>query len=685
MGKVAASEMRNTKKKKKGRPSLLDLQKRNLKQQQQQDQHHHNHQQTLISSTPNSNPPNRRSTRRDPNLAGVSPASSDDDNDDDDDDERKEKKVKLVVRLPPSNHHYSQPRSLNSADSNADCESHEASLKKPKIAGDRSGGDLPLPPPPPPPPSADQVEKGQKATDTLNGSPLDSGPTTPLPDKKLLVFILDRLQKKDTYGVFSEPVDPNELPDYHEIIEQPMDFRTVRKKLEERRYSNLDEFQADVFLICSNAMLYNAPDTVYFRQARSIQELAKRDFENLRQVNDDGEPQPKIVRRGRPPNKNLKKSFGGPPFERVGPESSSDATLATGGDNVIGPNSFNLRRGPSPFRFRSNDALLRTSLQSRNNETYVDLSSEWNSEFPASILKAEAKYGKKQFSLDENRRATYKQFHPSGNETFVLTTLNGDMKPLMGVGLHSEHGYARSLARFAANLAPAVWKIASKKIESVLPNGVKFGPGWVGENDALPQPPSTLPEQRSSNNPAHDGHSLGPITMPVNSVVTHRSSLPRKEEMAEAVSGQNSNSPGTSFHTQQKHMLNPGRNGFNGVSGYDLSSQMGLVRTMPTIRSGLEEASVPSQMLGVVSRSNTLSSLTPTMVANQTISEPKLPENPESTPEVAVLSGVQPWQHRQYSLPVPPDLNVRFQGPGSPSSSSFRIGSPQHPDLALQL
>lgn len=32
------------------------------------------------------------------------------------------------------------------------------------------------------------------------GSPLVSGPTTPLPDKKLLVFILDRLQK---YVLFS--------------------------------------------------------------------------------------------------------------------------------------------------------------------------------------------------------------------------------------------------------------------------------------------------------------------------------------------------------------------------------------------------------------------------------------------------------------------------------------------------
>ncbi|RWV95950.1 hypothetical protein GW17_00041373, partial [Ensete ventricosum] len=57
------------------------------------------------------------------------------------------------------------------------------------------------------------------------------GPTT-LPHKKLSVFILDRLQKCPNliYGVFSEPVDLKELPDYHEVIEHPMDFATVRNK-----------------------------------------------------------------------------------------------------------------------------------------------------------------------------------------------------------------------------------------------------------------------------------------------------------------------------------------------------------------------------------------------------------------------------------------------------------------------
>ncbi|GFP89871.1 protease Do-like 7 [Phtheirospermum japonicum] len=45
--------------------------------------------------------------------------------------------------------------------------------------------------------------------------------------------------RKDTYGVFSELIDINEL---------------------------LDNFEADVLLICSNSMQCNAPDTVYDRQ-----------------------------------------------------------------------------------------------------------------------------------------------------------------------------------------------------------------------------------------------------------------------------------------------------------------------------------------------------------------------------------------------------------------------------------
>lgn len=117
--------------------------------------------------------------------------------------------------------------------------------------------------------------------------------TTPLPDRKALEMILEKLQKKDTYGVFAEPVDPEELPDYHDVIEHPMDFGTVRRKLARNAYRSFEQFEDDVFLICSNAMQYNAPDTIYFRQAHSIQELARKKFQELR---DEGIPLPNHIK-----------------------------------------------------------------------------------------------------------------------------------------------------------------------------------------------------------------------------------------------------------------------------------------------------------------------------------------------------------------------------------------------------
>lgn len=70
---------------------------------------------------------------------------------------------------------------------------------------------------------------------------------------------------------------------------------------------------------------------VYATQARSIQELAKRDFENLRHEGDDGELRPKVVRRGRPPSKHLKKLPTNTSIVLYSPETSSGANLAKSG------------------------------------------------------------------------------------------------------------------------------------------------------------------------------------------------------------------------------------------------------------------------------------------------------------------------------------------------------------------
>jgi len=87
--------------------------------------------------------------------------------------------------------------------------------------------------------------------------------------------MIDPVCRKDTRGVFAEPVDPEEvgsllmneieiwslycvfrlkvftfvqLPDYHEVIEHPMDFGTVRKKLDGGLYTTLEQLEVSGFL-----------------------------------------------------------------------------------------------------------------------------------------------------------------------------------------------------------------------------------------------------------------------------------------------------------------------------------------------------------------------------------------------------------------------------------------------------
>ncbi|GAY46145.1 hypothetical protein CUMW_094730 [Citrus unshiu] len=420
------------------------------------------------------------------------------------------------------------------------------------------------------------------------------------------------------------------LPDYCEVIEHPMDFGTVRNKLANGAYATLEQFEKDVFLICSNAMQYNAPDTIYFRQARSIHELAKKNFENLRQDSDDNEPETKVVRRGRPPTKNFKKPLGRPSLERARSDFSSDVTLASGAENTALTNR-DLGNG-TPHLEKSGFTDSSRRFSGSWNDLYTGCLAENKLERNDEVSLSKGysmKHGKKQVVLDENRRNTYKQFHQSLRESSVLTTFDADKKQLMTVGLHSEHGYTRSLARFAANLGPVAWKIAARRIERCLPAGVRFGPGWVVENDLAPQrplllssatvglpsssQPSLIPENLSSasthstielkgdklterpeaedssekpgpsTQSSLDGHFKKPSTSSL--LVVNRFSEPAKEKAAiiEGLKSQlnlvnssmgaiNTRPP---FQIHQNSVIRPGMNGFNGTYGFNMPSQMG--------------------------------------------------------------------------------------------------------------
>ncbi|KAL0799862.1 hypothetical protein Bca101_055037 [Brassica carinata] len=578
MGEVAETVT----KKKKGRPSLLDLRKRAIKQQQSQKLHDDRR---SAPRNPNSlNSGSSRSKRRNPNRNRVSSDDDDGEEEEEDDDERREKKHRLL-------------RGLNSRSRR-----HSPNSK----SGGAAHG------------SGYMVEK---ASDILQGSPVESGPTTPLPDKKLLVFILDRLQKKDTYGVYSDPVDPEELPDYHEIIENPMDFSTLRKKLDSGAYASLEQFEA-----------------------RAIQELAKKHFENLRQDSDDEEPQTqqqqqqqlKVVERGRPPKKQPEPSC----LDRTASETSADALNPEG-------DSFN--------KFSGAYNLRRTSVRiNHDNETQSGCSQDWENDFPPSVVKAVNKYGMKHFDVDDNRRDTYNHLSTSEQEPWVLKTLEDELKQLIPVGLNTEYGYTRSLARYGANLGPFAWKIVSRRIETSLPGGIKFGLGWVGDDDPPKQTVLvwSLGKQKCSNDSV-SGDRSDRIMSPTASVSStfignrHFSSQGVKETAPARVLNRGTEFPSSSSSRQSGSLIKP-------------ESSNGLIRGF----SGFSQS--PSPMMGIARQ-----------------------QQPNITNEVK-----PGWQQQGLLFPYskqefhrfPLDLNARLVSPNSPGSNQQSgSSSSQHPDLALQL
>jgi len=71
---------------------------------------------------------------------------------------------------------------------------------------------------------------------------------------ELLMRILDHLAVLDRGGMFKEPVDLEETPDYLACIANPMDFSTMRKKVEAEEYSSIEAFEEDFLLVVSNCL-----------------------------------------------------------------------------------------------------------------------------------------------------------------------------------------------------------------------------------------------------------------------------------------------------------------------------------------------------------------------------------------------------------------------------------------------
>jgi len=85
--------------------------------------------------------------------------------------------------------------------------------------------------------------------------------------------VLDHLAVLDKGNIFKEPVDLEETPDYLACISNPMDFSTMRTKVEGEEYTSIETFEEDFLLVVTNCLTYNEEDTKFWRAARRIKKL----------------------------------------------------------------------------------------------------------------------------------------------------------------------------------------------------------------------------------------------------------------------------------------------------------------------------------------------------------------------------------------------------------------------------
>ncbi|KAH9935521.1 uncharacterized protein B0H18DRAFT_976083 [Fomitopsis serialis] len=94
-------------------------------------------------------------------------------------------------------------------------------------------------------------------------------------EHNLMEKLLSDLSGHTLAWPFQLPVNADEVPDYYEVIKQPMDFSTMEHKLDTNQYPSLDAFLADAQLVFDNCRIYNPEGTIYYKNSLKLEKFLK--------------------------------------------------------------------------------------------------------------------------------------------------------------------------------------------------------------------------------------------------------------------------------------------------------------------------------------------------------------------------------------------------------------------------
>ena len=91
--------------------------------------------------------------------------------------------------------------------------------------------------------------------------------------KSDLLAIVRKVDEQQFSWPFREPVDTSEVPDYLDVIKQPMDLSTMEKRVRMDFYKSKQMMYADFMLIVENCKSYNDDRSTYVQCAHSLEKF----------------------------------------------------------------------------------------------------------------------------------------------------------------------------------------------------------------------------------------------------------------------------------------------------------------------------------------------------------------------------------------------------------------------------
>ncbi|XP_051522880.1 histone acetyltransferase p300-like isoform X3 [Myxocyprinus asiaticus] len=142
-----------------------------------------------------------------------------------------------------------------------------------------------------------ELKTEPKEEEAGSGSTVTHSSPSGVPNKKKTVFkpeelrqalmpTLESLYRQDPESLpFRQPVDPSLLgiPDYFDIVKNPMDLSTIKRKLDTGQYQEPWQYVDDIWLMFNNAWLYNRKTSRVYKYCSKLAEVFEQEIDPVMQ------------------------------------------------------------------------------------------------------------------------------------------------------------------------------------------------------------------------------------------------------------------------------------------------------------------------------------------------------------------------------------------------------------------